>query len=155
MSIQSRSKEIRRRGFLALVVAVIVSVCALAAYARGWLSPRSSALPASAPAQDDPQPGRRVRSQIEVEVVTITPRGIEPAEITRPAGRFLLVVDNRSDLEGVTLRLDRETGARMHEVPMAREKWDWNQVVDLQPGSYLLTEADHQDWLCRITITAQ
>ncbi len=155
MSIQSRSKEVRRRGFLALVVAVIVSVCALAAYARGWLSPRSSALAASASAQDDPQPGRRVRSQIEVEVVTITPRGIEPAEITRPAGRFLLVVNSETDLPGLTFRLDRENSGRLREVPMPREKPDWNAEIDAHPGAYVITEADHPEWTCRITITPQ
>src|SRR6266508_4488481 len=45
-------------------------------------------------AVQEPQIGR-----IESELITITPRGFEPKEITRPTGEFLLVINNRSGLE--------------------------------------------------------
>lgn len=92
---------------------------------------------------------------LESELVTIRPEGFDPAAITRPKGRFFLFVDNRSGLDAVTLRLDRVAGNRLHDVRVPREKLDWTEMVDLTPGEYLLTEADHLNWVCKITITAQ
>jgi len=83
------------------------------------------------------------------------PRGFEPTEITRPAGRFILVVNNRSWLEEIELRLEREDGNRVREVRRHKNKPDWRDVVDLPPGQYVLKEANHPDWACRITITSQ
>ena len=91
--------------------------------------------------------------KIEGEIVTIRPVGFDPPEIIRAGGRFTLLVDNRSGLEGVTLRLDQEGGPRLHDVEVPREKLDWVQGVDLAPGQYLLTEANNPSWVCRITIT--
>lgn len=95
----------------------------------------------------------RALAQIEAEIVTIKPHGFEPAEITRPQGRFLLMVDNRSGLEAVSLRLTREGGPRVREMRVPREEPDWSEVVDLEPGRYLLTEANHSRWVCVITIS--
>lgn len=93
------------------------------------------------------------RQGIEGEIITITRGGFEPAELTRPMGRFGLFVQNRSGLEEVTLRLDRVAGSRLREVPVPREKLDWDDVIDLTPGRYVLTEANNPDWVCNITIT--
>lgn len=92
---------------------------------------------------------------IEAEVITIRSTGFEPTTITRDKGKFLLVVHNRSGLREVVLRLDRETGGRLHDVRVPREKLDWNVQVDLHPGRYVLTEANHADWVCHITINAR
>jgi hypothetical protein len=86
-------------------------------------------------------------------VITIRPSGFEPSEITRPAGRFILVVNNRSWLEETDLRLEREGGNRVREVRSRRNKPDWREVVDLPPGQYVLREANNPGWACRITIT--
>jgi len=93
------------------------------------------------------------RRQIRAEMVTIRPRGFNPTTITRPVGPFLLAVHNRSGLRSVTLRLDPEVGPRLREVQVPREQLDWRAVVDLPPGQYRLTEANHPRWLCRIVIT--
>lgn len=158
MSAQSRSSKTRRRGFPALVSAALIlaalfTFAGLAAYARGWLTPRPTAASASAQAQDDPQLGRRVRSPLEVELITVTPRGIEPSALTRPAGKFLMVVENQTDLPEVTFRIERENAGRLHEVRLPRGKPDWSGEVDLQPGTYVVTEANHPDWACRVAIT--
>ena len=162
MSVQSRSMKTRpRRSSVyisaSLIVVALVALSAIAAGARNWLTPRPSAVTPAPPAHaySSPQQGAHKRSQMEAEIITITPRGFEPAEITRPKGAFILVVDNRSDLEEVNFRLGREAGDRLKEVRAPREHPDWDEVVDLTPGSYVLTEADHPDWLCRINITAQ
>lgn len=93
--------------------------------------------------------------RIETEIITVLPHGFEPAEITRPRGRFILMVDNRSGLEEVSLQLDREAGARLLAAQVHRSRPDWDDVFDLPPGNYILTEANHSEWGCRITITAQ
>jgi hypothetical protein len=92
------------------------------------------------------------KDPLETELVTVRPHGFEPAEITRIGGRFLLAVENRSGVEELWLRLDNETGGKEREERVHRKKLDWNDVVELKPGSYRLTEAHHPDWVCRITI---
>ena len=85
--------------------------------------------------------------------ITIRYTGFEPSEIRRPAGPVFLLVQNRSGYHEVALRLDRETGGRLYDVRVPRSKLDWQQVVDLTPGRYILTDAYHPDWSCTITVT--
>ena len=100
-------------------------------------------------------------------LVTITPRGFEPANLTLPAGRLLLMVDNRSGLAGeiklemkvrrvpILLKADsRDTGTGRPQVFLPREKVNWRNLIDLPPGDYLLTEVAHPLWTCRINVTA-
>jgi hypothetical protein len=95
------------------------------------------------------------KQRIETELITITSRGFEPAEIARPKGRIQIAVANRSGLPQVTLWLDREAGERLREVGVPREQPDWDDLFDLTPGRYILSEANHSLWTCHITITAQ
>jgi hypothetical protein len=92
---------------------------------------------------------------IEAEIITIHPAGFEPTAITRPKGLFILEVEDRSGLREVDVRLSAERGDRVFQVKAAREKADWNRLVDPPPGRYVLTEINHPDWACIITITAQ
>lgn len=91
----------------------------------------------------------------ETEVLTIRPTGFEPAAITRPPGEFLLVINNRSGLEEVNWSLDRETGGKVRELKISGGKLRSGNFQDLPPGRYVLTEANHPEWICRITITSQ
>ena len=92
--------------------------------------------------------------QMESEVITLRPTGFEPSEITRPRGEFNLTVQNLTGLDEVTLRLDREGGSgRLHEVRTPSGRRDWRKNIDPPPGRYVLTEADHPGWICRVTIT--
>lgn len=90
---------------------------------------------------------------VEAEIITIRPNGFEPTEIVRPKGRVLLAVNNRTELDEIDLQLLQEHGAKLHEERVARRKQNFRHVFDLSPGNYLLTEANHPDWVCRITIT--
>jgi hypothetical protein len=99
-----------------------------------------------------PQRSRPI-ADFESELITITPHGFEPQEITRPQGRFLLMVDNRSGVAATTLALTSEAGQRTREMQVPREAPNWSEVVELRPGRYVLTEANHARWSCRITIT--
>jgi hypothetical protein len=63
---------------------------------------------------------------------------------------------NRSGLQDdLTFRLDRVGGNRLHEARLPKGRLGWRQLVDLPPGRYAVTEADHPDWVCSVTITAQ
>lgn len=91
--------------------------------------------------------------RIEAEVISITPDGIQPKEITRPKGRFFLALENRSGLRDISLHLDREGGNRLIDAPMPNGKLGLKYSTELPPGVYRLTEANHGDWICRVTIT--
>jgi hypothetical protein len=93
------------------------------------------------------------KRRIEPVFVTLTPTGFEPAELTRSRGAFLLMVDNRSNNPDLLFHLDRENGNREHEQQTRKGgRLDWNKYLDLPPGRYLLTEATHPGWVCKITI---
>jgi hypothetical protein len=86
-------------------------------------------------------------------LLTLRPSGFEPAEATWPRGQFFLSIDNRSNVNDITLRLDRKAGARVKEVNLKMRKQRSAGVFDPPPGEYLLTEANHPEWVCRITIS--
>ncbi len=100
-------------------------------------------------------PGSKERKLLGFARVTLTRRGFQPAEITRPAGQFLLAVDNRSEVDQLTFRLERDNKSRLHEKQLPKGGVKWREVVDLPPGHYVLAEAAHPEWTCRINITAR
>ena len=91
--------------------------------------------------------------QFEAELVTATPTGFEPAEITRPQGQFLLAVDNRSGLNDLDLYLERETEGRVNVALGRRGKLKWREILNLPPGRYFLRAANDATWRCTFTIT--
>jgi len=90
-----------------------------------------------------------------VEMVSVGPDGFQPTSLTRPSGRFLLAINNRSGLKELTLQLSREDGTLMQEVRVNPKQPNWRGLVNLPAGAYRLTETSHADWVCRIVITAQ
>jgi len=95
------------------------------------------------------------QAPVQAELITVTPTGFEPSELTRPKGRFLLAIDNQSGLDEVEFYFERETGGRVN-VPLSRRgKLAWREIVDLTPGTYILRATNDESWRCRITITAQ
>ena len=145
-----------------LAIAALIFLAAFAFAVRAY-NPRTPGsemierLPATALIQPSPAPLKAqsgaVPARVEVQVITVRPRGFEPSDITRPTGVFLLAVDNRSGLDELHLSLDREGGNRVHEQRVSRKKLDWRGAFDLPPGRYALTEAKNPDWVCTITIT--
>jgi len=145
---------------VALLVAVVAAIAGIALAKRSIFP---SMVVASAPVNAakseavTPVAAQRPRpiADIESELVTITSHGFEPRQITRPQGRFLLLIDNRSGLATVAPRLTPVGGLRLLNLTIPREEPNWSDVLDLQAGVYLLTEANHPAWLCRLTITPQ
>ena len=154
---QIKNSLIKTRVLVLTAACALVALSGLAAAAHAWRASAltKNALPAAVknvPPSPVPQ-RRRPIADFESELVTITPHGFEPREITRPQGRFLLMVDNRSGLGATSLALTREAGARTHEMRVPREEPDWSEVVNLPPGRYVLTEDDHSEWTCVLIIT--
>ena len=65
------------------------------------------------------------------------------------------MIDNRSGLLVLAPRLTLGATVGVREIAVPREQPNWDEVVDPPPGVYLLTEATHPRWVCRIVITAQ
>ena len=142
---------------LLVCCATMMVIALLAITARAWLAPSPKLAPQLSTALQ-PQPIHPIKtmaaaqSQIETMRVTVTTIGFDPDELTHPAGQVVLAVDNRSGLEEVRLRLDREGGERLADVLVERGQLDWHDTVTLSAGYYTLTEANHPEWSCRITV---
>jgi hypothetical protein len=91
---------------------------------------------------------------LETEIVTVTRRGFEPTAITRSQGEFILMIENPNRQE-LNFTLSRKNGPNLHDVRASRDAPDWNELQDLQPGEYELTERSHPEWKCLITITSR
>jgi len=100
-----------------------------------------------------PTSQQRSDTELEAEIVTATPTGFEPSEISRPPGRFLLAVDNRSGLGDLDLYLERQAGGRVNVALSRKGRLAWRQVVDLPPGHYILRAANDESWQCNITLS--
>lgn len=100
--------------------------------------------------------GTTTRSQDEsneVEVITATPNGFEPAVITRPRGPFILAFHNNSGARELVLRISRTRGEQLYELRVRVGRSTQHQRLDLPPGNYVISEANHPEWSCALTIT--
>jgi hypothetical protein len=145
----------KTRGTYLLVGIVLVLLGGLVTAARtSRTSPSNKVVADSALTHASPARSRPI-ADFESELITITPHGFEPQSITRPHGRFLLMIDNRSGLAAPALTLTREPSERVRELQVPRETPNWSDVVNLPPGQYVLSEPSHPGWSCLITITSQ
>ena len=141
---------------LALVLAVAGVATAAALGSRLLHTAAKKNVPVASISAPRPAPQTIVAAAVDPQApalpILLKPAGFVPREISRPAGPYYFAVGNLSGVREVALRLDREHGERLHQVNARREK-PWRQIVHLAPGIYLLTEANHPEWVCRITIT--
>ena len=94
-------------------------------------------------------------NMLETQRITLTPMGFEPAEVTRPAGRFLLAINDRSGQGDSRFVLRRSTGEQLREfrVAITPRKHEWREVVNLPPGRYLLSDGDNPEHVCHLLLT--
>ena len=116
----------------------------------------SAAAPATANTSQEPR--------AEVVLLVLTPKGFDQDMITRPAGKFLLVVESRLGLKEPSLTLSRIVGDKSRgngnnskEVlkgsDIKKERRNWSEELNLNPGEYELTEVNNPDWSCKFVIT--
>ena len=135
------------RSVLLIAIGTILAVSVYATYRTKTVNPSRESNPAETiaiPPSED----------LEVELITILPQGFEPGTIVRPAGRFVLMFDNQSRLQPLELHLERSGAPRVAEVKLHR-KTGTTKVLNLPPGDYLVTEANHSDWTLRLTLTSR
>lgn len=82
--------------------------------------------------------------------IELTNSGFIPTEIIHSAGAFGIAVENKSDANEYKLRLKAEDGSILKEIPVQKGSVAWS--VNLQPGQYRLTEANHEQWVCVIIV---
>jgi hypothetical protein len=92
-------------------------------------------------------------ASLDAEHITLRSTGFEPNEIGRPAGRFLLAIDNVTGMGEMSFHLLNQSGALLRDFP-ANGRFRLRQVIDLPTGRYALVESKHPNWVCRITINA-
>jgi hypothetical protein len=152
--------KVQRSGLVSIGSAAVVGIAALAFAVTAFTS-RTSPIPdkrvnhnvqplsasaagALSPAQSD---------EIVVERVTFFPYGFEPEEITRPAGTFLLAVDNRAGTEDFSFQLVSGLNQLVHTATIRRGYATTSKLLTLAPGTYVLREPNYPKWTCTITIT--
>jgi hypothetical protein len=144
----------RRSMKFVLAVLIAIGVIALAPLtARTWRSEPGAATTHDGGAARQTPTTAPSSEPLGYLLITIRPTGFDPEEIVHAKGEILLAVDNRSDLEAADLQLEAENGDRLHAKRVPREQLDWREIVYLNPGTYLLKETSHPDWVCRIRIT--
>jgi hypothetical protein len=160
---QDSSQSFSYLMFASLIMLIVISLSG-SAYSARFKSPKESAASAikatgrlllvsesSSLSTAVPEAGQRR----QVEQITLQPNGFDPDEITRPEGRFVLSVQNRSGLDDVELRFGREDGNRLNVLQSRRRKLSWADEVNLPPGRYELSVATSSEWRCVITITTR
>ena len=96
---------------------------------------------------------RAQAANVVVERVALHPYGFEPDEITRPAGPFLLAIDNQAGTADFRFELTTESLQLVHRDSIKRGRAQMQKMLNLAPGKYVLVEANHPKWTCTLTIT--
>jgi hypothetical protein len=89
--------------------------------------------------------------KVEVEVIYLRAGGFMPKVITRPVGRFLLVIENRSRTQTTSFNLKRADGL-VGIAANASTLHSQSFLLDLPAGEYKLSDSNQTGW-SPITIT--
>jgi len=102
----------------------------------------------------------QAESYVESEVVTLTNRGFARKPIRRGPGPFVIVLQNHSNVEQVTVALERLRGAEPEAAVDAvvgrrdalKRRLRTSDHHDLQPGTYRLRILERPEWVLRVEI---
>ena len=81
----------------------------------------------------------------------LRPSGFIPTETEISAGKYMLLLENRSGAKDLHFSLERENHGRVAQSPEHRR--DWAERLQLTPGTYVLSEAEHPEWKAVIRVT--
>lgn len=147
-----------KTALLTLAILATASLSGALLGLRAGAAGRSAAPAAEPPTNTNVEPvaPRTVRpqqaGQVEARLVTLTPRGFEPEEMLADT-RFILIVDDLTGLGDLQVELLRQTGGdKLHEVRLPRGRRNYTKELELPPGEYVLTEANHPNWQCTISV---
>ncbi len=97
-----------------------------------------------------PLPSQSQNQDVHGLVIAIHPTGFTPPEMEVAAGRYLFIVQNRSGIDDLAFRFDRQNADKLHEV--RDHRLQWKKQFDLHPGTYVLSVVDHPEWTCVVTV---
>jgi len=141
-----------------VVVGLMLCCVGFVVRAHRELTPelRSDTVPAGVPSSP-PFAAAQVGASPRIKAVylRITPLGIEPAELTLPAGRYLVAIDNDSGFNAVDVKIDKEGGPRLASAQLPSGRRKWREFVDFTPGGHVLADPNEAKRVCRLTITDQ
>jgi len=90
---------------------------------------------------------------IEEVSLMLNTDGIAPAEVRTHGKKFLLSLDNRTDVKQLTLRMTSSDGVRIREIRVPGGGGDWSELLELQPGTYTFSAVGDPNWICTIVVT--
>ena len=88
-------------------------------------------------------------------VTTLGPSGFAPKQVSHPASAFNLKVRNQSGEHLVTLQLSDADGKKVAGAKLTDKVGEWGAPLNLAAGTYTLSEANHSNWTCAVTVTPQ
>ncbi len=145
-------RKLTKLQIVAFSLLLLTAITGLATSGR-WLPKLKSSRTGTLPALATVAQTKQTAPKLEVELVALTPTGFDPEKISRPKGPFLLVVQNRSGLNELSFQFDKEVGAKLKTVKVPAKKASWSDVVDLNPGTYIMTEITNPKWSLEVMIT--
>jgi hypothetical protein len=84
--------------------------------------------------------------------IRILPDRMEPSVVTVKPGPVLIVVQNRSTAPNLKLQLDQVNGGHIKTVPIVGGQRHSLETYTLAAGDYILSEANHREWQCKISV---
>ncbi len=145
-------RKLTKLQLLAVSLLLLTAITGLATTGH-WLAKLKSNHAGAVPALATVAQTKQTAPKLEVELVALTPTGFDPEKISRPKGAFLLVIQNRAGVNELAFQFDKDVGTKLKDVKVAPKKASWSDVVDLNPGTYKMTELTHPEWSLEITIT--
>lgn len=92
---------------------------------------------------------------IELATTNLQQSGFRPASINRVAASLLLLVHNQSTLPQVAFTVERLRAGQRTVVPVRTKVRSRLQLLELPPGSYIMTAVSNPTWVCRINVRSQ
>jgi hypothetical protein len=83
--------------------------------------------------------------------ITINNQGMTSASATVSAGIVHLLIENKSNLETLKVRVTREGGAVVREINVSNKQEERATELELAAGQYVISEASNTSWVCHIT----
>lgn len=101
------------------------------------------------------EPSAATQGSTDTVTTTLGPSGFTPNQVSHSAVPFNLKVKNQSGEHQVTLQLIDSDGKKVSGAKVTDKVSEWSAPLDLAVGTYTLSEANHTNWTCAVTVTAQ
>ena len=129
-----------------LLVAISLGVSAKYRKLKGTTEPSLNKSAATMSAQDPSDVPQGLLFELR-------PAGFIPTETEVSAGNYMLLLQNRSGIRELNFTLEHESQGRVAASDQQRR--DWTKRIQLGPGTYILSEANHPEWRAVIRVTVR